>query len=118
MATIRRHCAPTCQAKHIFRLMEHNEFVLQVRERLEQAQNHYKLHDTFHVGLLKKFHGATPVVRGMLPPIHHGRACLEPVEVIKSRVVRGRRELLVRWTGQTAANIAWLDFDETSVALT
>jgi hypothetical protein len=38
-----------------------------VRERLEQAQNHYKLHDTFHVGLLKKFHGATPVVRGMLP---------------------------------------------------
>jgi hypothetical protein len=125
-------------------LMERDEFICQVQERLEHAQNHYKLqydrnhrelkfhpgywvwmrllhrpvtslnvagrgklgpkfydpfqvrervgdvayklllppraklHDTFHVGLLKKFHGATPSGPGVLPPVHHGRACLEP----------------------------------------
>jgi hypothetical protein len=55
-----------------------------------------KLHDTFHVQLLKKFHGETPTGPRVLPPIHHGHACLEPTEVIKSRLVRSRHELLVR----------------------
>jgi hypothetical protein len=48
----------------------------------------------------------------MLPSIRHGRACLEPVEVIKSRLACGRHELLVRWAGQAAADAAWMDFDE------
>jgi hypothetical protein len=69
-----------------------------------------KLHDTFHVGLLKKFHGETPSGPGVLPPIRHGRACLEPVEVIKSRLARGRHELLVKWTGPVDAS--WMDFHE------
>jgi hypothetical protein len=90
----------------------------QVRERVGdvayklQLPPGAKLHDTFHVGLLKKFHGATPAGPGVLPPIRHGRACLEPVEVTKSRVACGRRELLARWIGQAAADAAWLDFEE------
>jgi hypothetical protein len=34
-----------------------------------------RLHDVFHVGLLKKFHGEAPNVPGALPPIRHGWAC-------------------------------------------
>jgi hypothetical protein len=71
-----------------------------------------KLHDTFHVGLLKKFHGETPSGPGVLPPIRHGRTCLETAEVIKSRLARSRRELLIRWIGQAAADVAWMEFDE------
>jgi hypothetical protein len=71
-----------------------------------------KLHDTFHVDLLKKFHGETPSGPGVLPPVQHRCACLEPAEVIKGRVACGRRELLVRWTGQTAADAAWMEFDD------
>jgi hypothetical protein len=70
-----------------------------------------KFHDKFHVGLLKKFHGKTSSGPGVLPPIRHGHACLEPAEVIESRLAHVRHELLVRWTGQTAADAAWMHFD-------
>jgi hypothetical protein len=36
-----------------------------------------KVHDVFHVGLLKQYRGEPPAKAGELPPIHHGRACLE-----------------------------------------
>jgi hypothetical protein len=36
-----------------------------------------RLHDVFHVGLLKKFYGESPSAPPKLPPIHHGQACLE-----------------------------------------
>jgi hypothetical protein len=38
-----------------------------------------KLHDVFLVGLLKPFQGEPPLSPGVLPPIHHGCACLEPL---------------------------------------
>jgi hypothetical protein len=59
-----------------------------------------KLHDVFHVGLLKKYCDSPPESRGKLPPIRHGLACVEPEEVTKSR-----RELLVRWVGQNVADL-------------
>jgi hypothetical protein len=64
------------------------------------------LHDVFHVGLLKKFCGDPPAA---LPPIHHGRACLEPAEVVKARLARGRQELLVCWSGLAAVESSWAD---------
>jgi hypothetical protein len=71
-----------------------------------------KLHDTFHVGLLKKFHGETPSGPEVLPPIRHGCACLESAEVIKSRLAHDHQELLVSWTGQAIADVAWMEFEE------
>jgi hypothetical protein len=35
-----------------------------------------KLHNVFHVSLLKPYHGTTPIGPGVLPPTHHGRAFL------------------------------------------
>jgi hypothetical protein len=56
-----------------------------------------RLHDVFHMGLLKKCCGPPSSGPGVLPPICHGRACLVPVEVSKCRLVRGRHEVLVHW---------------------
>jgi hypothetical protein len=64
------------------------------------------------VGLLKKYYGETPTGSGVLPPICHGRACLEPAEVSKCRVAHGHREVLVCWIGQSAAEATWMLFDE------
>jgi hypothetical protein len=71
-----------------------------------------KLHDVFHVGLLK-YHGLTPEGPGILLPIRHGRACLEPVEVTWNVVVaRGREEVLVHRNGPAAADAMWVALDE------
>jgi hypothetical protein len=67
--------------------------------------------DVFHVGLLKRYVSDKPVGPGTLPPIHHGRMCLEP-EVSKSRIARGHVEVLVRWIGQPAAGASWMDVEE------
>jgi hypothetical protein len=71
-----------------------------------------RLHDVFHVGLLKKYCGEEPTEPGTLPPLRHGRVCLQPEDVIKSRLARGRTEVLVRWAGQTAANATWVELAE------
>jgi hypothetical protein len=54
-----------------------------------------KLHNVFHVGLLKKYCGPEPEGPGVLPQIRHGRACPEPNTVIRSHTAQGMKELLV-----------------------
>jgi hypothetical protein len=130
-------------------LMEHDEFICQVWERLEQVHNHYKLQydcnhqelefnhrdwvwlhllhrpiTSFNVAsrgkLSPKFYGPFQVhervgnlaYKLVLPSgaklhdtfhvrvVHQGRSWLEPIEVIKSRLTRGRCELLIRWTAR------------------
>jgi hypothetical protein len=51
-----------------------------------------RLHDVFHVDLLKKFYGDPPTAPAVLPPNRHGRACLDPEEVVKARLARGRQD--------------------------
>lgn len=69
-----------------------------VAYRLELPEG-AKLHDVFHVGLLKPYHGDPPTAPGVLPPVRHGQACPSPTEVLKSRLARDRHEVLVRWEG-------------------
>jgi hypothetical protein len=71
-----------------------------------------KLHDVFHIGLLKKFCGEPPQAMIALSPIRHGRACLEPSTVVKSRLARGRHELLVCWKGMALLESSWIDVEE------
>jgi hypothetical protein len=54
-----------------------------------------KLHDVFHVGLLKPFKGEPLTETLALPPVRDGRACAEPETVLHGRLAWGRRELLV-----------------------
>jgi hypothetical protein len=67
-----------------------------------------RIHDVFHVGLLKPFHGTPPVQ----PPLQHGRVLVQPEAVLKGRLARGRREVLVRWKGAPAAESSWVDLEE------
>jgi hypothetical protein len=66
----------------------------------------------FHVGVLKKFHGTLSVTPGQLPPIKHGQACVVPDEVTKSRLARGRHQLLITRKGQDVASSSWVDAEE------
>jgi hypothetical protein len=71
-----------------------------------------KLHNVFHVGLLKPFRGELPPTPGVLPPICHGQACIEPMAVEKSKITRGKLEVLVKWKGLAAAEASWMPLDE------
>jgi hypothetical protein len=71
-----------------------------------------KLHDVFHVGLLKRYKGEPPVEPPVLPHISHGRTYGQPEVVIRGRLARGRREVLVQWRGQPAAEATWTDLEE------
>jgi hypothetical protein len=159
-------------------LLDHDEFLMQAREQLEQFQHHYKLHydskhrdlqfnegdwvwlhllhhpvaslklagrgkpgpkffgpfqvvdkvgdvmyklqlsagakihDVFHVGLLKPFHSTPPSSPRTLPPLRHGCAYLEPLPIIKSRLARGKHDVLVQWKGLPAAESSWVTLDE------
>jgi hypothetical protein len=68
-----------------------------------------KIHDVFHVGLLKPFRCELPTALGVPPcphpsPIRLGRACLEPRAATKSRVARGKLDILVQWKGLPAVD--------------
>jgi len=54
---------------------------------------HAKLHDVFHVGLLKKFVGLTPAVPPPLPLINNGAVDPEPARVDCWRLARGVRQV-------------------------
>jgi hypothetical protein len=70
-----------------------------------------RIHDVFHVSLLKKFEGApTSVVP--LPAIHHGRVLPTPEKVLKAQMNKGVWEVLVQWTGRPAADTSWEQLEE------
>jgi hypothetical protein len=66
-----------------------------------------KIHDVFHVGLLKKFEGTPPEGIVPLPAIQHGRAISSPERITRARLNRGRWEVLVAWTGRAASDATW-----------
>jgi hypothetical protein len=71
-----------------------------------------RLHDVFHIELLKKNTGNTPAGPDMLPPIRHGRACLTPQVVVRGRLARGHRESMVQWVDLDLSSASWVDLDE------
>jgi len=70
------------------------KFVGEVAVRLELPQG-ARLHDVFHVGMLKKFVGTPPASPPALPVIHHGAVVPEPLRVERARLARGIRQVLV-----------------------
>ena len=72
---------------------------------------HTRLHDVFHIGLLKKFIGDPPATPPPLPVIHNGAAVPEPERAVRIRLARGVRQVLIQWKGETAASATWEDVD-------
>jgi hypothetical protein len=66
-----------------------------------------KIHDVFHVALLKKFEGQPPTAVTPLPPIQHGRVIPTHEKVIRARLNRGNWEVLVAWQGHASTGATW-----------
>jgi len=62
-----------------------------------------KLHDVFHVGLVKKFVGTPPSAPPAVPPTHHGTTQPVPDRVTQARLARGMRQVLLHWKDEPAA---------------
>jgi hypothetical protein len=71
-----------------------------------------RLHDVFHVGLLKRFVGTPPTTPPALPPIHHGAAQPTPERASRTRLSRGVRQVLIQWQGEPAASTTWEDLED------
>ena len=71
--------------------------------------NNVKIHDVFHVGLLKKFVGTPPVAPPSLPPIHNGAIVAVPAKAVKARLYRGVHQILVQWEDLPRSSASWED---------
>lgn len=86
------------------------EIINDVTVRLELPP-HARLHDVFHVGILKKFNGPPPPTPPMLPPIHYGAVAPEPERAVRYRLAQGVRQVLVQWKSQSTASATWEDVE-------
>ena len=68
-----------------------------------------RLHNAFHVGLLKKFVGQPPESPPPLPPTQHGAIIVVPSQALKARLYRGVRQILVQWEGLPPSSASWED---------
>ncbi|WVZ90411.1 hypothetical protein U9M48_036717 [Paspalum notatum var. saurae] len=68
-----------------------------------------RIHDVFHVGLLKPFKGTPPSQPPALPPMHHGVAQPMPTAAVKMRMARGIHQILIQWVDQPASAATWED---------
>jgi transposase InsO family protein len=70
-----------------------------------------RLHDVFHVGLLKKFIGTPPSAPPALPPTHHGATQPMPERASRARLARGVRQVLIHCQGEPASSATWEDLE-------
>jgi hypothetical protein len=86
------------------------ELINEVAVRLELPPR-AKLHDVFHVGLLKKWVGDPPAAPPPLPTIHNGAVEPEPERAVRTRLARGVPQVLVQWKGEPASSSTWEDLE-------
>lgn len=70
-----------------------------------------RIHDVFHVGLLKLFVGAPPATPPVLPPMHHGAVVPVPDQAVRACLARGVRQILVKWQGEPTSDATWEDVE-------
>ena len=66
-----------------------------------------RIHDVFHVGVLKPFHGNPPVSTPPLLPLQDGRLLQQPAKILKSQLRRGVWHVPVHWNGLPEADVTW-----------
>ena len=72
-----------------------------------QLPDDARIHNVFHVGLLKPFKGDTPSAPPALPEMHQGRVLPTPERVLRARLRRQEWHLLVQWSGSSASEATW-----------
>lgn len=71
-----------------------------------------KIHDVFHVSLLKPFHGESPTTMANLPSALDGEVLPTLATILRARLNRGKWEVLVQWTGLADTGATWEDVQE------
>ena len=66
-----------------------------------------RIHDVFHVGLLKPFRGESPAGPPALPPTTDGRLLPGPEKVLQAQLCRGIWYMLIQWAGLPAEDATW-----------
>ncbi|XP_071683751.1 uncharacterized protein [Lolium perenne] len=66
-----------------------------------------RIHDVFHMGLLKPYRGAPPVATPPLPPTAEGRLLPSPAKVLRAQLRRDVWHLLVQWEGLSEEEATW-----------
>lgn len=66
-----------------------------------------RIHEVFHVALLKKFQGDPPAAPVPLPAVLRGKMLPVLSKVVKARLNRGVWELLVQWMGRAPSDATW-----------
>lgn len=86
---------------------------LQVKERIGtvayrlQLPAEARIHNVFHVGLLRPFFGTPPIAPAPLPQMENGRSLPRPVQILRARLRRGIWHVLVHWEGSSEAEATW-----------
>jgi hypothetical protein len=62
-----------------------------------------RVHDVFHVGLLKPFHGQPPSSTPPLPLLRHGRPLQQPERALRASLRRGVWHVLIQWADMPAS---------------
>jgi hypothetical protein len=70
-----------------------------------------RIHDVFHIGVLKPFHGTPPAAQAPLPPLQHGRLLEAPERALRSQLRLGVWHVLIKWAGLPEAESTWEPVD-------
>ncbi|XP_066373750.1 uncharacterized protein [Miscanthus floridulus] len=74
--------------------------------------NGARIHDVFHVGILKPFCETPPAATPVLVPLHHRRLLHRPVRALHAQLCRGIWHVLIQWEDMNDAEASWEPVDE------
>jgi hypothetical protein len=77
-----------------------------------QLQDGARIHDVFHVGLLKPHRGESPAAPGVMPPLLHGRILPEPETVVACEQRRDVWHIRIKWRGLPDKDATWEQLEE------
>ena len=71
-----------------------------------------RIHNVFHVGVLKPFWGTPPATPPALPPLRHGRHLQQPARALRAQLRWGAWHVLIQWAALPEGEATWEPLDE------